>query len=490
MEAQYQDLNTPLQEPISNAIDIAQSYLQNLELDNAITSINAVLKENQQSSGSDLSAYETQLWCKILLAKGRFTNDKTFPTLALHKLSEAKSLLPKKDNILPFLPLFLLLAEANQQLNQHKEALEFFTKVLTISKKEDNLIGSIQALNGLSKIALEKQQNKEALDFANQSLELLIQDTDEENFSALAENYIILCKIYLAESDFIQAQNYGERLLKLSEERDLRLENIQAHLLLGKVYTKQQEYVLAITRLLEAEDRSESIGHKHFLTQSLLQKGIVYNHVFHYQKALEIHQQIEVEYYEVLVVEKQLLLLNYLGKSHCLSHEDDLAQGYFEKSLKLARTNKEPEAAAFSLAYIGRVYAKKGNYESALIYAKRANNIIEKMGDIDGAQVNLINLGRIHSQLEKYSQSIKLASRGIAAAKRMKDGFYEIQGYQIMAEIFRKQKAFKSAVMYQMIYTKFYEDFYQRNERLKVSEVEYKFTVNKLVHIIDDLSKE
>lgn len=477
-------------EPISETIEIAQNCLQNLELDKALTNINAILRKNQQNSGSDLSAYETQLWCKILLAKGHFTNDKTFPTLALHKLSEAKSLLPQEGNISPFLSLFLLLAKANQQLNQHKEAIELLTKVLTISKKEGNLIGSIQALNGLSQLALERQQNKEALDFANQSLELLIQDTDEENFSVLAENYAILGSIYLAETDFIQAQNYGERLLKLSIERNLKLESIQAHLLLGKIHSKQQEYVLAITHLLEAEDSSESIGHKHLLAQSLLQKGIVYNQVFHYQKALEIHQQIESEYYGVLVIKEQLLLLNYLGKSHFLSHEDDIAQGYFEQSLKLARTNKSPEAAAFSLAYIGRVYAKKGNYESALIYAKRANNIIEKIGDVDGAQVNLINLGRIHSQLEKYSQSIKLASRGIAAAKRMKDGFYEIQGYQIMAEIFRKQKEFKSAVMYQMIYTKFYEDFHQRNERLKVSEVEYKFTVNKLVNMIDELSKE
>ena len=69
----------------------------------------------------------------------------------------------------------------------------------------------------------------------------------------------------------------------------------------------------------------------------------------------------------------------------------------------------------------------------------------------------------------------------------MKDEYYEIRGYQIMAEIFRKKKDYKNAVMYQMIYTKFYEDFYQRNDRQKISEIESQFTIQKLQRIIEIL---
>jgi len=115
--------------------------------------------------------------------------------------------------------------------------------------------------------------------------------------------------------------------------------------------------------------------------------------------------------------------------------------------------------------------------------------MLKEIGDVDGIQVNLINLGSVHNKLEKYSESIKLTSRGIAAAKRMKDGLAEIRGYQIMAEIFRKQKDFKSAVMYQLIYTKFYEDFYQRNDRQQVCEIEHQFTIQQLEKRIADLQK-
>ena len=99
----------------------------------------------------------------------------------------------------------------------------------------------------------------------------------------------------------------------------------------------------------------------------------------------------------------------------------------------------------------------------------------------------------VSSDTEIYSlknEGIKLASRGIAAAKRMKDGLSEIRGYQIMAEIFRKKKDYKSAVMYQMIYTKFYEDFYQRNDRQQVAEIEHQFAIQKLERRIEELTQK
>jgi hypothetical protein len=41
--------------------------------------------------------------------------------------------------------------------------------------------------------------------------------------------------------------------------------------------------------------------------------------------------------------------------------------------------------------------------------------------------------------------------------------------------------------MYQMIYTKFYEDFYQRNDRQKVLEVEHQFMIRQLEEKIERL---
>lgn len=484
-------MSTPLSNNLNDpALIRAKQCLQNLELDKALAAIDTALKKRQQDSGSDLSFYGTILWCEILLAKGRFLKDATFPTLVHHKLLEIKTLVPQVNSTSTFLPFHLLLAETHRQLKAPNKAKAIYENILQLSQKETNDIGEIQALNGLTKLALSKGTIEEALNTVNQSLELLIQHTDEAHNWVLVENYLLQSQIFLHKKDRNQARNYVERALKICQEQDFKELVMQAHLLFGRITVEMKEHVLAITHLLEVREKSTFTQHQVFLASANLYIGIVYNRVFHYPKSLENLTLVEKDYQKFLDASQKVLLLNSLGTSFFLSHQIDVAERHFLAAEKLAKQHQNKPALAFCLAFLGVVYSRENKFNKALRYAKRVNNIIQEIGDVNGLQVNLINLGSVHSKLEKYSESIKLTSRGIAAAKRMKDGLSEIRGYQIMAEIFRKKKDYKSAVMYQMIYTKFYEDFYQRNDRQKVSEIEHQFIVRRLERKINELTKK
>ena len=384
----------------------------------------------------------------------------------------------------------MLLAETHRQINEPNKAKAIYENILQLSQKEANDIGAIQALNGLTKLALSSGAIEDALNAANQSLELLIQHTDEAHNWVLVENYLLQSQIFLHKKDTNQAKNYVERALQICQEQDFKKLLLQAHLLLGQIAVEMKENVLAITHLLEAREKSTLAQHQVFLAIANLYIGIVYNRVFHYPKSLEHLTLVEKSYQDFLDTSQKVLLLNSLGTSYFLSHQIEVAESHFLAAEKLAKQHQNKPALAFCLAFLGVVYSRENKFSKALRYAKRVNNIIQEIGDVNGLQVNLINLGSVHSKLEKYNESIKLTSRGIAAAKRMKDGLSEIRGYQIMAEIFRKKKDYKSAVMYQMIYTKFYEDFYQRNDRQKVSEIEHQFIVNRLEKRIDLLTKK
>ncbi len=302
-----------------------------------------------------------------------------------------------------------------------------------------------------------------------------------------ADNLLERGKTHLLAHELDKALEVIRQSLKTSQLNQLNNQEIEAKLLIGKIHISKKEYVHAITPLLVAKEKSHQIQNLELLGQSILQIGVLYNRVFHYPKALENLYWVKENYWESLNLTDQILLLNYLGKSHFLSFENEAAEEHFAAAVQLAKQQQDKRPLAFAYAYLGRLYTIRKNFKKALIFAKKTNDIIEKTGDTEGVQVNLINLGDIHSQLEKYSEGIKLASRGIAAAKRMKDEFYEIRGYQIMAEIFRKKKDYKNAVMYQMIYTKFYEDFYQRNDRQKISEIESQFTIQQLRDLIEQL---
>lgn len=480
-------MSTPLDESTDIALENAQKSLAVFDLDKALEAIDQSLKKRQQDSGSDLSFYGNLLWCKILLAKGRFLKDKHFPTLALSKLLELQSLFPQINNTQAVPPFKLLIGEAYSQLREVTKAKEVYQDNLKQSQQAEHIIGIIQALNGLVALAFDTDEIEHALNLANQSLELLIQHTDEANYPDLVANYLLQSKIFLKKRDLSQAKNYAERALVISEERGYKELVINAHILLGKVANELKTYPDAISYLLRAKADSLAINYQVATSEALLYMGITYNHVFHYPKALENFKQVEALYIDLLNKEEQILLLNYLGKSHLLSHENQEAKNYFLSAENLAKKSNNQAALVFSLAYLGVIYSREDSFNRALRYAKRVNSISQEIGDVDGIQINLINLGNVHNKLEKYSESIKLTSRGIAAAKRMKDGLSEIRGYQIMAEIFRKKKEYKSAVMYQMIYTKFYEDFYQRNDRQKVSEIEHQFTVSQLEERIQAL---
>ena len=351
-------------------------------------------------------------------------------------------------------------------------------------------IKEVQALNEAGKQAFATRNLELALDKANQSLTLLIQVTDTNQYPLLVENYLLQSNIFYHKKDWSQAANFAERAIHICREYTLPLMEIKAHLLIGKASKQTQQYELAMTHLLYAKELGKQNNAHKEVSAALLYIGILYNQVYHYSKALTQLRMLEEKYVDFLTPTHQLLLLNSLGKAYIRSSQIEQALHYFLEAERNAKKRNNKTALVYSLSYLGVIFSRKNEYNKALRYAKRVNNIREQIGDVEGIQVNLINLGYIHHQLEKNNESIKLTSRGIAAAKRMKDGLSEIRGYQIMAEIFRKQKDFKNAVMYQMIYTKFYEDFYQRNERQKLAEIEHQFIVKKLEEKIASLSKK
>ncbi|MEM6320346.1 MAG: tetratricopeptide repeat protein [Bacteroidota bacterium] len=481
-------MNTTLNELTDTALAVAKERLQNLALDEALAAIQSSLRQRQQDSGSDLSIYGNLLWCEVLLAKGRFLKDLTYAKMASRKLAEIQSLLPPVSTTAHFLSFHLSSAESHFQLDEYDKAKTVFNNLLTISKKERNEVGTIRALNGLAKAAFHQNKIIGSLEFANQALELLIQQTDENQYPSLVENYLLQSRILFQKEAFTQAKNYAERAIKISEERSLLEQQMEANLLFGQACIALKEYKTAMFPLMRTKTESLSVQHLVLKAESLLAIGTIHTQVFNYTKALNYLNKVADEYASILTQTTQIALQNNLGRTHFRLSQNEKAEHYFFKAKELAQQYRQQAPKAISLAYLSVLFARKGDYDKALRYASRVNKIREQIGDVDGVQVNLISLGNIHYQLEKYNEGIKLASRGIAAAKRMNDGLSEIRGYQIMAEIFRKKKDYKSAVMYQMIYTKFYEDFYQRNDRQAVVELEHQFEIQRLRKEIDRLS--
>jgi len=286
-----------------------------------------------------------------------------------------------------------------------------------------------------------------------------------------------------AQEDYVQAKNYAEKLDLSEPIKDALQEfSLEGKLLLGCIAIKEQEYELAMTKLVQAKYLSKKTQQETLYALSVLHIGILYTQVTSYSNALVNFEYIDKNYNFLLQKPiYQYLCYTAWGRALYYTNQLTAAADYFNTLLASANKNQDKKALIISMAYLGNIQTSQKNFKKALLYAKKTNNLIEQIGtDVDGLQVNLINLGNIHYQLGKYSEAVKLTSRGITAAKRLKDELSEIKGYQVMSYIFQKQKDYKNALLYQTIYSKFFEDFFVRNNHQKLREIEHQAIIQKL----------
>ena len=253
----------------------------------------------------------------------------------------------------------------------------------------------------------------------------------------------------------------------------------------------RDRYELAMLNLVEAKNLSKKIQHDTLQACAILYIGIVYTKVISYNNALDNFAYIEKNYNFLL--QNPVYKHSYykaLGKALYYTNELTNAEIHFTILATSAKKNRDDTALVISLAYLSNIQATQKKFKKALMLAKRTNNLIEQIGtDVEGLQVNLINLGNIHYHLGKYSEAVKLTSRGITASKRLKDELSEIKGYQVMSNIFQKQKDYKNALLYQTIYSKFFEDFFARNDRQKIREIEQAAIIQELKDKVRQIAK-
>lgn len=440
------------------------------------------LSQLQLQEGSDFSFPSQLLWCKILVTKTRFTGNPSFAALAISKLEEARTLLPATVNHNAPLPLTALLAQANILMNNYAVAQQLAAQLLLFSKTSQSTISSIEAHNLLGKIALHKGKYDLALEHARKGQAFFLNDGSLNDDLVLANNYLLLSQSLFFQGAYDQAFLYGEKIIALANENSL-LEELLIKALLWSAFSvsKQKKYAQAMQLLLEAKRRAFSIQHQQLANEIELAIGMLYSLVSDFPRAIDLFTNLQSNSQFFLNDRRRNLVFHLeWGKACYYTQEYEQAQSLFNKVISRATGTDYHRSLALAYAYLSCIATAHQKIPKALKLAKNCNRSLTALSqDVDGSQINLINLGNIHFQLGKYSEAVKLTSRGIATAKRLQDELSEIRGFQLMAKIFQQQKDFKNAFLYQSISSKFYEDFFLKNARNVIRELEYEFELTE-----------
>jgi signal transduction histidine kinase len=294
--------------------------------------------------------------------------------------------------------------------------------------------------------------------------------------------------VYYNQTKYVETIEYWKQSYLLFDSIGDRVNEALLLSNLGSVYMNQGDDAKALEYYLKSLQLAEQTGDKHKIAIAMVNIGTVYsNNKFTYEKALEY-------YLKALPLSEELgdknilggLLVN-IGETYLNRDKDDSALYYFKKSL-LAYENTEN--IPYSLNDIGKTYIKKGSYNLAEQYHKKALSFAKKLAlQLDIVQ-SYLGLGATYYKKGYYNQAAEAYenARSTATAINLKKELKE--AYQGLALTFAALKDFENAFHYQSLYTDIKDTLFNLDIAEKFGNLQTNFEIEKRQSQIGILTKD
>lgn len=259
---------------------------------------------------------------------------------------------------------------------------------------------------------------------------------------------------------------------------------------LGAVYFNEGGDAKAIEYYLESLRISEEINDTLRIATALVNIGTVY------LNKPNTHAQALAYYSRSLPMSEALGDHDAIGTSSVnigelyLEQNDlDSALFYFEKSL-VAYKKSETGNVPYSLTNIGKVYAKRKQFNRAIEYQKEAYEIARKgEAKLEMAQA-LISLANTSIQMNDYHLAINYFKQAQSLAEDIKAS-YELKNiYEGLANSFAQLSDFQNAYHYHTQFSSLKDTLYNAQMDKSIQALTLSFDIQKKQGQIDLLTKE
>jgi adenylate cyclase len=380
-----------------------------------------------------------------------------------------------------FLSLAILLQFifSNAQVNQ-ADSLKTVLQTAT----EDSV--KVNALISLSKYYC-RTSPKESIRYGMEAKKIALKRGLKKDV-ALSLKYIGMS--YYFQGEYIETINYWQesKLTFDSIGDKLGVANMLNNI--GAIYFNQGDDNKAVVNYLESLRVSEEINDKLRIATALVNLGAVYFN----KKATH---NLALEYYlKALPLSEELGDHDAIGTSSVNIGEiylerdaDDEALYYFEKAL-VAYQKSESGNVAYALNNIGKVYAKRKDFATAISKQKEAfekanhlNARLEMAQSLLGLATTYEMKGDYRSAAETYQQALAIAEN-IGASYELKDA------YEGLALSYSKLSDFHKAFIYQALFTNIKDTLYNAEMDKRLQSMTLSSDIEKKQGEIDLLTKD
>ncbi len=322
----------------------------------------------------------------------------------------------------------------------------YSSKALQLSDSLQYIRGKALAYKWIG-IYFYKTNNIETLDNWLKSLELFKSLNDKNGIANLSNN---IGSLYYNRTDDVKALEYYLQSLKLSEEIDDKNRIATALGNIGNTY------------LRKSATQSNAIK---YLLRAL-------------PMFIKLNRQDEI-----------VITYTNLGEGYLDLKKADSALYYYKLGLK-ASNNVEELSTVFIWNNIGKAYAKKGDFNSAIIYQNKSIALAQKLKSQFNVGKSLLGLadtyytkGDINQALDNYKKAepLLIANR---ANEELRDTYHGLY------KSFEKKGDYSKANKYLNLFTDYKDSIYNTETDRKLSGLQFDFDLSKKETQIKILNKD
>jgi adenylate cyclase len=248
------------------------------------------------------------------------------------------------------------------------------------------------------------------------------------------------------KNDFIQARQYHNRSLELSEEIADKKGIAFSQINIGYTFRKKGDYTKAIEHYQKGLKIREESGDKNEIAKAVSSIGLMYDLQGDYPKALDYYQRslkILEDLGDKLGIARAI---SSIGLMYDFQGDYPKALDYYQRSLKICEEMGHEWGISMNLNNIGLIYDNQKDYSKALDYYQRSLKISEEDGDKDDRAIALSNIGEIYSNQENYEQAFSYFERSLKISEEIGDRLKMTHPLRGIGNAYRKQGQYKKAI--------------------------------------------
>ncbi|WP_281989939.1 tetratricopeptide repeat-containing sensor histidine kinase [Aquimarina aggregata] len=336
-------------------------------------------------------------------------------SLAINYAQKARKIGDSLGYSLELATSYIRLGTIYLDTNKFETAEYYLLKALELEKKEKHLSGIARAKAQLGKLNKKLRNYDSAIQLYEESLLIRKQENKKSKVASLYNN---IAQLYKDKNDPINALKYYHKSIDLRDSIQDKKGLIKSYKNIGAFYNDLKKYKRALIELEKGKKISIELQDSIQLSSILLNMGTSYNYLNKLDSAL-VYFNKGLVLKEKLGIKKLEVVYHNLGSIKEKKNDLDNAIFFYEKSIAIAKQNKNKIQLIDTYLNLGKTYKKKQQYNKALVYYDKALALAETHKKEHRILGIILGKAKVYEQLGDYQKAHLYNERSIILSNEL-----------------------------------------------------------------------